>query len=106
MLMLRLLMLVVLMRFSQAPVFSNQVLHLPLEIVDPLPLCLYEALLVLHDGCQLFEIKHGFHWVVQQTLHRKPLASRLGLCFAKAWGDSQVRNSPCPLSVQSRVQAV
>lgn len=74
MLMLRLrlwlLMLVVRMRISQAPVFSNQILHLPLEIVDSLPLGLYEALLVLHDGRQFFEIKHGFHGVVQQTLHR------------------------------------
>lgn len=101
MLRLRLLMLVVLMvlmrlmRVSQAPVFSNQVLHLPLEIVDSLPLCLYEALLVLHDGRQLFEIKHGFHGVVQQTLHHQPLVSEsCGFLFAEGrW----VRDSPCLL---------
>lgn len=110
MLMLRLLMLVVLMRISQAPVFSNQVLHLPLEIVDSLPLCLYEALLVLHDGRQLFQIKHGFHGVVQQTLHRYPLVSELGVflfCFFVFFRGSgrYLRNSPCPLS-KSRVEAV
>lgn len=63
------MMVVVLMRISQLAILADQILNLPLQIVDPLPLGLNETLLVLYDSGQFFEVKHGFHWVIQQALH-------------------------------------
>lgn len=56
-------------RVPQLTVLADQILHLALELVDALPLRLDEALLVLHDGGELFQVEDGFHGVVQQALH-------------------------------------
>lgn len=63
------MMVVVLMRISQLPILADEILNLPFELVYPLPLGLNQTLLVLYNGGQLFEIKHGFHGVIQQALH-------------------------------------
>lgn len=59
----------VVMGVPQLSVLSDQVLHLPLEFVDALALCLDQALLVLDDSGELLQIKNGFHWIIQQALH-------------------------------------
>lgn len=53
-----------LMGVPQMAVFPNEVLHLPLELVDTLALRLDQALLILHDGGEFLQIQHGFHWVI------------------------------------------
>lgn len=63
------MMVVILMRISQLTVLADQILNLSLQLVDPLPLGLNQTLLVLYNSGQFFEIKHGFHWVIQQALH-------------------------------------
>lgn len=63
------LVLDVVMGVPQLSVLSNQVLHLSLELVNALALRLDEALLVLYDSGELFQVKNGFHWIIQQALH-------------------------------------
>lgn len=65
----RVMVMVELMRFSQLSVFADQILHLPLELVDSLSLRLYEALLVLHNGSQFLQVQHCFHRIVQKAFH-------------------------------------
>lgn len=59
----------VVMGVPELPVLADQVLHLPLELVDALALRLDQALLVLDDGGELLQVQNGFHWIIQQALH-------------------------------------
>lgn len=56
-------------RVPELPVLHEQVPEPALQRVDPVPLRLDEALLVLHDGRQLLEIQHGLEGVLQQARH-------------------------------------
>lgn len=53
----------------ETPVLGAQLVQPPLQLVDPLPLGMDEALLVLYDAGQFPQVEHSPNRVLQEVLH-------------------------------------
>lgn len=51
----------------QVPVFSDELVHTPVQLLYPGALRLDETLLVLDDGGELPQVQNRLHWVFQQA---------------------------------------
>lgn len=48
----------------QVPVFADELIHSPVQLLYPGALGLDETLLVLHDGSELPQVQNRLHWVL------------------------------------------
>lgn len=51
----------------QVPVFADELVHTPVQLLYPGALRLDETLLVLDDGGELPQVQNRLHWVFQQA---------------------------------------
>lgn len=47
----------------KVPIFADELVHPPVQLLYPCALCLNETLLILDDGGELPQVQNRLHWV-------------------------------------------